>query len=72
MLPALAALLADASDYDLPNINPSPGPYLALLGAGFLIGALGHLFKAKTMIAVGIFLIFTSTILLPLYVQLTR
>jgi hypothetical protein len=72
VLPALAALLADASDYDLPKLNPDPEPYLWLLALGFLIGALGHLFKVKAMIALGIFMIFSSTILLPLYVQLTR
>jgi hypothetical protein len=72
VLLAIAAFLADASDYELPKFNPSPKPYIALLAAGFLIGALGHLFKAKVMIATGIMLIFSATILIPLYVQLTR
>ncbi len=69
MLPALASLLAD---HNLPDINPDPGPYLALLGLGFLIGALGHLFKVKLMIAAGILMIFCATILVPLYIQLSR
>ena len=67
MLHALAALLADHS---LPTINPSPGPYIALLAAGFLIGALGHLFKSATMIILGILMIMSATIFIPLYVQL--
>ncbi|MDQ3933348.1 MAG: hypothetical protein M3340_01810 [Actinomycetota bacterium] len=69
MLAALTALLAD---HNLPDINPDPGPYLALLGLGFLVGALGHLFKVKLMIAAGILMIFCATILIPLYVQLSR
>ena len=67
MLHALAALLAD---HNLPHINPEPGPYIALLGAGFLIGALGHLFKSSTMIVAGILMIVSATIFIPLYVQL--
>jgi hypothetical protein len=67
MLAALATVLAD---HNLPSINPDPGPYLALLAGGFFIGALGHLFKSSVMIIVGITLIFSATILIPLYVQL--
>ena len=52
--------------------SAEPEKFIALVLLGFLVGILGHLFKVKTMIALGIFMIFTSTILLPLYVQLTR
>jgi hypothetical protein len=67
MLAALATVLA--SDHALPTINPDPGSYIALLGGGFLIGAAGHLFKSTTMVLVGIVMIFSATILIPLYVQ---
>jgi len=68
MLTALATVLA--SDHNLPTINPDPGAYIALLGFGFLIGAAGHLFKSATMVLIGILMIFSATILIPLYIQL--
>ncbi len=68
MLAALAAVLAQ--EPNIPELDPSPRPYIALMFAGFLVGALGHLFKVKLMIAAGILMIFAATILIPLVVQL--
>jgi hypothetical protein len=38
-----------------------------LLGIGFVIAVLGHLTRTKTLIAVGLALIFLATFILPLY-----
>jgi hypothetical protein len=49
-----------------------PEAFMVLLLAGFLIGILGHIYKAKTMIATGILMIFLATVGLPVYLGLTR
>lgn len=41
-------------------------PYLLLMLAGFVVGTGGHLYKSKTVVAVGIIMIFSATVLLPL------
>ena len=77
----LAAILSVLAEFDLPerpDISPDskfgtdPKPYLILFGAGFLIAVLGHITQIKVMIATGIFMVFASTVLLPLAVQLQR
>jgi hypothetical protein len=49
----------------------SPGPYIALMLAGFAIGILGHVFRVKWLIAVGVMLIFLGALLFPLAANLT-
>jgi hypothetical protein len=49
----------------------SPGPYIALMLAGFVIGILGHLTRAKWLIATGVILIFLGALLFPLAANLT-
>jgi hypothetical protein len=49
----------------------SPGPYIALMLAGFAIGVLGHLTRARWLVAAGIFLIFLGALLFPLAANLT-
>ena len=44
----------------------SPGPYIALLLAGFAIGSVGHLFKVRWLVAAGIALIVIGALLLPI------
>ncbi len=48
-----------------------PGPYIALMLAGFAIGILGHLFKVRWLIASGVILIFLGALLFPLMANLT-
>ena len=43
-----------------------PGPYIALLLAGFAIGILGHLFKVRSLVIAGIALIVIGALLLPI------
>jgi MFS family permease len=49
----------------------SPGPYIALMLAGFVIGILGSVFKVKWLIASGVMLIFLGALLFPLAANLT-
>ncbi len=51
--------------------DPSPFPFIALMGLGFLIGAAGHLYGSKTAIAAGIGMIFLATLALPLALYLS-
>ena len=73
----LATLIAQFLDPDkgpepTGDWRSEPEAFLALIILGFLIGTLGHIYKAKTMIATGIVLIFLATVGIPLYLQLTR
>jgi hypothetical protein len=45
-------------------------PYLVLMVAGFIVGILGHVFRVRLMIAVGIAMIFLATLLLPIALNL--
>jgi hypothetical protein len=49
----------------------SPGPYIALMLAGFAIGILGHVFRVKWLVAAGVSLIFLGALLFPLAANLT-
>jgi hypothetical protein len=49
----------------------SPGPYIALMLAGFAIGTLGHVFRARWMVIAGIALIVLGALLFPLAANLT-
>jgi hydrogenase-4 membrane subunit HyfE len=49
----------------------SPGPYVALMLAGFAIGILGHLTRARWLIAAGVALIFLGALLLPFLANVT-
>lgn len=75
MLAAILAVLAEFELPDRPDIDPDPRfgtdpkPYLILFGAGFLIAVFGHILKVKVMIALGILMVFLSTVILPLVAQ---
>jgi hypothetical protein len=49
----------------------SPGPYIALMLVGFVIGVLGHLTRTRWLVAAGIVLISLGALLLPLAANLT-
>jgi hypothetical protein len=73
----LAPLIAQFLDPDkgpepTGDFRIEPEAFMALLIAGFVIGTLGHIYKAKTMVATGILMIFMATVGLPVYLQLTR
>ena len=50
----------------LASFQPSPPPFVVLMGLGFLIGTVGHVYKSRIMVATGIGLILVATLLLPL------
>jgi hypothetical protein len=43
----------------------SPGAYIAIVLVGFAIGTLGHLFKVRWLVGIGITLIVLGALLLP-------
>jgi hypothetical protein len=49
----------------------SPVPLLILIGAGFLVGVVGHILRNKTAVATGIGLICLGSLLLPLLLYLS-
>ena len=51
--------------------DASPGPFIALMAIGFLVGTAGHVYKSKTAISIGIGLIFMATLGLPLALYLS-
>jgi hypothetical protein len=55
----------------LAAFEPSPLPFIALMGVGFVIGVAGHVYKSRTAIATGIGMIFVATLLLPLGLYLS-
>jgi hypothetical protein len=54
------------------DFRVSPGFFVALLGVGFLVGVIGHIVRSKTLVAVGVTLIFLATVLIPIALNATR
>ena len=50
----------------LAAFDPSPLPFIALMGLGFVVGVAGHVYGSRTTVATGIAMIFLATLLLPL------
>ena len=54
----------------IPDISPdfgtNPTPLIILMVVGFLVGIAGHLTKTKSLIIIGIGMIFMATLVLPL------
>ena len=75
-----AALVLAMSDFLDPGGGPdqggdfrvSPSFFLVLLGFGFLIGVAGHIVKSRTLVAIGVILIFGATVFLPIAYTLSR
>jgi hypothetical protein len=49
-----------------------PVPLIALMGLGFIVGVAGHLTKTKSLVIIGIGLIFIATFVLPLVTNIAR
>ena len=43
----------------------SPGPYLAIVVAGFVLGTAGHIVKQRWLVGIGVALIVLGALLLP-------
>jgi hypothetical protein len=48
------------------DFSMSPTALFLLLGVGFMVGVFGHIIRSKTVIAIGIGMIFLATVLLPI------
>jgi hypothetical protein len=49
----------------------SPTPYITLMLVGFAIGILGHLTRARWLVAAGVILIFLGALLFPFVANVT-
>lgn len=49
----------------------SPTPYITMMLVGFAIGILGHLTRARWLVAVGVILIFLGALLFPFLANVT-
>jgi cyanate permease len=45
-------------------------PYIALMVAGLAVGAFGHLFRSRLIVAVGVIMVFLATLLFPIAIHL--
>jgi uncharacterized membrane protein YedE/YeeE len=66
--PLLAAFFYDPS----PEFGANPTPFVLMMVAGFVIGVAGHVMRSRSIVALGIGLIFLATFLLPLLINLSR
>ena len=48
------------------NFNPSIGPFIALIGLGFVVGVAGHITRSNGIVLLGLGMILLGTVLLPL------
>jgi len=55
-----------------PEFGANPTPFVVMMVAGFLVGVAGHVARARSLVAVGIGLIFLATFVLPLLANLAR
>jgi hypothetical protein len=68
----LALVLANWIPDPTPEFGTDPKPYVTLMLAGLAVGILGHLFRSKTMVALGVGAVFLGTFLLPLAVYVSK
>jgi hypothetical protein len=69
----MAALAHAAFSYDpSPDFGANPWPFVVMMLTGFVVGVVGHVVRARSLIVIGIGLIFLATLLLPLAANLLR
>jgi hypothetical protein len=74
------SLLFAMSDFLDPGSGPdqsgdfrvSPTFFVVVLLLGFIIGTFGHVVKSRTLVALGIGLVFSATVALPVVVALSN
>jgi hypothetical protein len=71
MVPMIIAAVPDLALPLTALLPTSAGPYIALMLIGFVIGILGHLSRARWLVAAGVILIFLGAFLFPLAANLT-
>jgi hypothetical protein len=55
-----------------PTFGASPTPFIILMVAGFVVGVIGHIVRAKGLVALGIGMIFLATFVLPLVMNVVK
>jgi hypothetical protein len=55
-----------------PTFGASPTPFIVLMVMGFVIGVIGHIVRAKGLVALGIGIVFLATFLLPLVTNVIK
>ena len=73
-------LLLAMSDFLDPGSGPdqsgdfevSPSFFIVLLALGFLIGTVGHIIKSRTLVAVGVILVFAATVFIPIALSVSN
>ena len=68
MAAPLAAFFYDPS----PDFGANPTPLVLMMGAGFVVAVGGHVIRSRSLVALGIGLVFLATFLLPLLLHITR
>ena len=69
----MAAPLAAAFFYDpSPAFGADPTPFVVMMAAGFVVGVAGHVARARSLVALGVGLIFLATFFLPLLINVAR
>jgi hypothetical protein len=76
----LSALLLVMADFLDPNRGPdqrgdfrvSPTFFLVMVLGGFLVGAVGHLVSSRVIQAIGVLMILTATVFVPIFLGVTR
>jgi hypothetical protein len=56
----------DLSLLPLADFTSSAGPFAGVMLIGFVVGVAGHVVKSRTLVALGIGLIFLATVIAPL------
>ncbi|TML26737.1 MAG: hypothetical protein E6G30_08055 [Actinobacteria bacterium] len=59
-------------DFPHPDFGASPTPFVLLLVGGMAVAIVGHIYRSKTLIALGIGAAFLGTFLLPVFIFIGR
>jgi phosphate/sulfate permease len=54
------------------SFRTSPTPFIAMMLGGFAVGAFGYLYGSRLIVGVGVAMIFLSTLLIPLALNIGR
>ena len=52
----------------VPKGDPNLSAFIVVMLVGFLVGTYGHVIKSRTLIIIGIVMIFGATVVLPLLI----
>jgi hypothetical protein len=74
------SFLLAMSDFLDPGAGPdqsgdfevSPSFFILLLGLGFAIGTVGHILKSRTLVTIGVILVFAATIFIPIALSVSN